>query len=55
MGEIRKETTKKSKHINSKTCITRRSVDTIQNPADIGSRGSNTENLPNEWGMVPGG
>ena len=33
--------------------ITWRYVDTIQNPADIGSRGSNIENVPKEWSDGP--
>ena len=37
------------KHINSKMPMTGRYVDTIRNPADIGSRRSNIENLPKEW------
>ena len=37
------------KCINSKTPITWRYVDTIQNPADVRSRGSNIKNLPKEW------
>ena len=37
------------KHINSKMPMTGRYVDTIRNPADIGSRRCNIENLPKEW------
>ena len=37
------------KYINSKMPISWRCLDTIQNPADIGSGGSYTENAPEEW------
>ena len=37
------------KHIDSKMPMTGRYVDTIRNPANIGSRRSNIENLPKEW------
>ena len=36
------------KYINPKTAITWNYVDTIQNPADIGSRESKIENFPKE-------
>ena len=37
------------KYINSKTPVTWRNFDTIQHPANIGSRGSSIKNLPKEW------
>ena len=40
------------KYINSKTPLTCRYVDSIQNPAHIGAKGVNVENLPKEWWMA---
>ena len=37
------------KYISSKTPTTWKFSGTIQNPANIGSRGTNIRNLPKEW------